>query len=180
MRKLMMAAAAAAMIAGAANANEVVYNLEASVAGVCGAYNANPNPISVNFGDLSTKPIAETVQVSAGSVTYRCNSATGFDRTIESANSGVLVRTGSSGGAGNQISYTFQHGGGSGLGFAAQSLTAPIVKNFNGSTAFLNGQTGGATFRVNGVQTVGDNNSLGTTVFAGDYTDTVTISVVGL
>lgn len=174
-----VAAIAFATIATPAMANDnLTYNLDADVGSVCGAYNSNGATITVPFGDLAGIPAANQVTVGAGSATYRCNSAAGFTRTISSLHDGKLVRTGGNGDGNNSIAFEMSHGGGSGLGFAFQSLATAKVTNLGGSAAFLAGQTGGVTFRVNGVQAaVGGNNAPGTTVFAGDYTDVVTIAI---
>lgn len=179
MKKLILAAVAAATFTTPALAdNTLTYNLDADVGSICGVWKFDGPVVAVSFGELATTT-AEVV-AGAGSATYRCNNPGGFTRTISSANSGKLVRVGSSGGSLNSIDYTFQHGGGSGLGTAATQLTAPITTTHAGSGAFLAGQTGSVTFRVNGVAApAGGNNAPGTTVFAGDYTDVVTISVTG-
>jgi spore coat protein U-like protein len=182
MKKLLLAAVAAATFTTPALAdNTLTYNLDADVGSICGVFKFDGPTVQVNFGELALTPSANEVSAPAGSATYRCNNPGGFTRTISSANSGKLVRDGSSGDALNSIAYTFQHGGGSGLGVAATQLTAPITSTHAGSGAFLAGQTGSVTFRVNGVQAApGGNNAPGTTVFAGNYTDIVTISVTGL
>jgi hypothetical protein len=177
-RILILAAMASTAVSAPAFAdNTLVYNVDADVGSICGVFKFDGPVVPVVFGELATTPTANTVNAPAGSATYRCNSPAGFNRSVSSLNSGKLVRTGSSGDASNSIAYTMTHGGGSGLGFAATALTAPIVASFSGSTAFLNGQTGSVSFQVNGVANVGGNNAPGTTVFAGDYTDVVTIAV---
>ena len=61
---------------------------------------------------------------------------------------------------------------------AATQLTAPVTNTFGGSAAFLAGQTGSINFQTFGVQAApGGNEAPGTTVFAGTYQDTVTITV---
>lgn len=182
MKKLLIAAVAStAFIATPALAdNSLTYSLDADVGSICGVFRHNGTAfvtnVPVNFGELATTSAA--VNVGAGSATYRCNSANGFTRTITSANSGVLKRDGSAGGALNEISYTMSHGGGSGLNFAAQTLATPKVTNLSGSGAFLAGQTGSVNFQVTGVQAAaGGNEAPGTTVYAGNYSDTVTIAV---
>lgn len=185
MKKFATAAIAAsiALVSSPAFAdNAVVYNLDASVGSVCGVYRAAGQTVSVPFGDLAATSSSTNLNVSAGSVSYRCNSAAGFTRTISSTNSGKLVRTTSNGDSSNSIPFTISHGGGNGLGFTAASLSTSKVNNFGGSTAFLSGQTGSVNFQVNGVGEVNTNanNAPGTTVFAGKYADTVTIAVTAL
>ena len=183
MTKYLIAALAAAAAFGATPAladNALVYNLNATVGAVCGVYGPGTQTVAVNFSDLAAVPTTTQVSVGAGAAGYRCNSPTGFTRTISSANSGKLVRTGSNGDASNSIIFQMTHGGGSGLGFAATQLKAPITASFAGAAAFATGQSGSVSFQINGVgdNTSTNNNSApGTTVFAGSYTDTVTITV---
>jgi hypothetical protein len=180
MKKLLIGAAALGLVATPAFAdNTLTYNLDADVGSICGVWNYQGDTIAVPFGDLATVPDTTQVVKSAGSASYRCNSATGFTRTIHSANGGKLVRDTSSGGAGNEIAYEMSHGGGSGLGFAYQSLSSDRTDTYAGSLAFLSGQSGSVNFRTNGVYNTnaGANQAPGTTVFAGNYTDVVTISV---
>lgn len=180
MKKMLLAGAAIAAAASPAAAQTLTYELEAEVAEKCGVYKFDGPSVPVNFAELSTTPSDTFITAAAGSATYRCNAPGGFTRTISSANSGVMIRTGSSGGAANSIPFEMNHGGGSGLGTGGfVALTSNIVTNLGGSTAFLAGQTGGVSFRVAGVAAaVGGNDAPGTTVFAGDYTDVVTIAVV--
>ena len=180
MKKLLALAVLSASVVGASQAmadDSLTYNLGADVSTVCGAYKYDGPVVAVDFSDLSAVDTGTTVDVGAGSATYRCNAPGGFTRTISSQNNGYLFRSGTAGGSNNQIAYTMQHGGGSGLGFASTGLTSALVQNFSGSGAFLAGQTGSVTFHINGVSSVGGNNSPGTTVFAGDYADVVTIAV---
>ena len=178
MKKLLIGAAALAFAATPALANNTLtYNLDADVSSVCGVYSSQGTAITVAFGDLAMTPVATQVVKSAGSATYRCNSTAGFSRSISSANAGRLKRTGSNGDAANSIAFEMSHGGGSSLNFDYAALTTPKTGSFGGSSAFLAGQTGSVNFRLNGVANVGGNESTGTTVFAGDYTDVVTIAV---
>lgn len=114
---------------------------------------------AVEIVDLTTTDVQ-----TLGSYTYRCNHVDGFERTIESANGGTLDGTSGS------IAYLFSHGGGSGLGFAAQQLTAPVGTSLAGSTAFAAGQTGAVRFQLP---------ASAETEMAGTYSDTVTVSIVG-
>lgn len=181
MKKIILAAGlTAALISTPAFAdNSLVYELDADVGSICGVYNYQGQNIPVAFGDLAATPDSQQVTVGAGSAGYRCNSAAGFTRTISSANGGKLVRTNSNGDSNNSVPFEMKHGGGSGLGFDWTSLSSNKVSNLGGSAAFLAGQTGSVSFRVNGVFNNNSNvhDAPGTTVFAGDYTDTVTIAV---
>ena len=184
MKKFAIAAMAATMFAAPALAdNSITYSLDGDVGSICGVYRHNGTAfvtnVPVNFNELSAT--SANVAASGGSATYRCNSAAGFTRNISSANNGVLRRDGSAGGALNEIAYRMSHGGGSGLSFTAQQLTASKITNLGGSPAFLAGQTGSVNFEVTGVQApAGGNQAPGTTVYAGNYTDTVTIAVTEL
>ncbi len=131
------------------------FTVQGNVPVVCVAINnsvADPEVI-----DLTT-----SAEQTLGSFTYQCNSAAGFTRTISSASGGFLVN------GSQQIPYNVASGGGSGLGFAATQLTAPIVTSLGGSTAFIAGQTGSFRVSVSG-STAG--------LFAGTYADDVTLAV---
>jgi hypothetical protein len=177
-----LAAVAMAAPAAAQQGQSLVVNLTGNVASVCGAYNsgATNGVLNLDFGQLAGTPAAQQVALPGFNATYICNSAAGMTRTISSANSGFLFRTGTSGGAANQVPYTIAHGGGSGLNFSEQGLSAPIVTVRPGSTALMAGQGGTVTLRANGVQIPSPANAAFTTtnVFAGDYNDVLTIAVV--
>jgi hypothetical protein len=181
MKKFLISALAASTMVVATPAladNALQYNLTATVGAVCGVYAASPT-IAVSFGDLAAVPTTTVVSPGATSASYRCNSPNGFTRAISSANNGKLVRGGSNGDVNNSIAFRMVHGGGSGLAFTATQLTAPLATNLGASPAFAAGQTGSVRFELNGVadNTTNNNSALGTTVFAGTYTDTVTIAV---
>lgn len=180
MKKIaLLAASLAAVAAVPASAQTLTYNLNAQVAPVCGVYNSTGTSIDVDFGALASVPSDTSVNVPAGSATYRCNSTAGFTRTVTSQNNGFMTRDGiATTDEARRIAFTITHGGGNGLGFGATQLATPLSNSFNASSAFLEGQTGGVSFQAFGVQTApGGNDSIGTTVFAGDYQDTVTITV---
>ena len=95
-------------------------------------------------------------------VTYTCNTADGFTRTISSQNGGRLVR-------GNQaIPYTISHSGANGLALGASGLSAPLVSTVPGSEAVSHGSAG--VLRAS----VAD---LPSNLLAGEYSDTVTIAI---
>jgi len=196
MNKFAIAAAVAALASPAfaqapvgtpaAGNQDLQINVNASVANRCSVYNAsNPtggNPVTtVSFGELAATPSTQTVNTPGFAALYICNNAAGFTRSITSQNQGNLFRAGTSGGANNAIPYTITHGGGSGLGFGATSLSGAKVSTFGGSSAFLNGQTGTVTLNVQGVQVASAANSAFSTtnVFAGNYSDIVYIDIVG-
>lgn len=163
--KKILATAAALVVGGfAAQAsadNSFNFTIEGQIPVVC---QGNNNSIA------ATETVDLTIATSQtlGSVTYVCNSAGGFTRTISSQNSGFMFRAGTSGTGPNQVAYQLSSGGGSGLGFAAEQLTAPKVTNVSGSTAFISGQTGSISVVV--PQPTGN-------VYAGTYSDVVTIAV---
>lgn len=183
--KLFTATLLASATAMAANAQVnplTTINLDAEVAEVCAAYNTTigaSGTISVDFGELSNTDASAKVAAPGFNITYICNVAAGFTRTISSQNEGFLFRSGTNGGTGNQIPWTFQHGGGSGLNFAETQLTTAEVDSIGGSPAVMNGQGGTATVRVSGVRIPSPANAalFTTNAFAGDYSDVVTIAV---
>lgn len=159
--------------------DNLTVSLSADVAAVCGAQlNAGDGlNLDIDFGDLTSVASTAQVQVGGGSITYVCNVPAGFQRSFSSDNGGFLYRDGTAGGSSNQIPWTLQHGGGSGLGFAEIQLTSARNDSRGGSAAFTAGQTGGLTFRANGVQVTGASGILTTNVFAGDYSDVMRITI---
>lgn len=180
MRTPVILAATAAALAGAPlGAQNLTYDMSARVAPVCGVYSSTGTVIDVNFGSLATVATDATVNAPAGSATYRCNSVAGFTRTIASQNNGWLTLDGTStSDSSRRIRFTLTHGGGSGLGFAARQLTAPVSNSYPGNTTWLAGQTGGISFQASGVRGAPAANGVsGTTVMSGNYRDTVTITL---
>lgn len=178
--RLMRSATGVAVLAAAPlGAQNVTYDMTAQVAPVCGVYSSSGAVIDVNFGSLADVATTTTVSVGAGSATYRCNVRTGFTRTIASQNNGWLTLEGNpTTDANRRIRFNMQHGGGSGMGFNAQQLTAPLSRSFPGNPTWLVGQTGGITFQAFGVRAAPSSNGVsGTTVLAGNYRDTVTITL---
>ncbi|MFO6448611.1 hypothetical protein ACLBKU_15860 [Erythrobacter sp. NE805] len=181
MRFIALILAAGLMAApGAAVAQTVTYNVNAQVRQLCGAYNTEGQVVAVDFGALADTPPAQFVQRDAGDITYRCNVAAGFTRTVRSQNNGWLTLGGQATTSANRrIRFTMQHQGADGFGYA--QLTAPRVRTLvdaPGSRRYLNGQTAVIRFRAYGVRgpatTAGP---VGTTVFAGNYRDTVTLTI---
>jgi spore coat protein U-like protein len=183
MKKItLIAAGIAAVAAVPTSAQTLTYNLNAQVAPTCGVYNAAGATIPVDFGQLAAVPTSTTVDVAAGEATYRCNSVNGFTRTITSQNNGFLTLDGATTtDNARRIRFNMAHTGNSGLSFSAQQLSSPVNNTFGGSTAFLAGETGNVSFQAFGVQgAAGGNGSPGTTVYAGNYRDTVTITVTAI
>lgn len=175
----LLAASLAAFVGAPLGAQTVTYDMNAAVTPVCGVYSSTGTVIDVNFGSLANVATNATVNVGAGSATYRCNVRTGFVRTITSQNNGWMTLDGApTTEASRRIRFDMAHGGGSGLTFPARQLTAPFSRGFPGNPTFLNGQTGGVTFQAFGVRAApSSNGTAGTTVLAGTYRDTVTITV---
>ncbi|ASJ89673.1 hypothetical protein [Porphyrobacter sp. CACIAM 03H1] len=169
----------AALAAAPLGAQNLTYEMNAQVTPRCGVYSSSGTVIDVNFGSLADVATTATVSVGAGSATYRCNGRTGFTRTITSQNNGWLTLDGNpTTDASRRIRFNMQHGGGSGMGFPTQQLTAPLSRSFPGNPTWLAGQTGGITFQAFGVRGAPAANGVpGTTVLAGNYRDTVTITV---
>ena len=181
MKKFIVSTAAATVFAfgsaAIAQDGQLSYDLNAEVSSVCGAYNASGTEIDVDFGELAETATSNTVEQGAGDATYICNSPNGFSRTFTSANGGYLFRAGTNGGAQNQIAYEMRHQGSNGLNMNWTSLSSAASADLNGS-AYLTGVTGAVSFRVDGVRGADEvNGAAGTTVFAGDYSDVVTITV---
>lgn len=164
----------------AAMAQTVTYNVNAQVQQICGAYNTEGQVVPVDFGALANTLPAQFVQRDAGDITYRCNVAAGFTRTVRSQNNGWMTLGGqTTTNANRRIRFTMQHQGANGFGYV--QLTAPRVTSLRdavGRPLYLRGQTAIIRFRAFGVRgaatTVGP---IGTTVFAGNYRDTVTLTI---
>jgi len=173
-------ALAAAVISTPAAAQEVVMSLTGEVDQICGAFDFQEQPVLIDFGTLSNVPVGSQTPEQVNNVSIVCNDAAGGTVTVTSANNGLLFRDGTSGGSGNQVGYTVRATGGNGLAFDATTLTTPVSRPFNGSTAFIAGSGLTLRFAANGVleENVGSVNGADrTTVFAGTYTDTVTVAV---
>lgn len=173
--------AASIGLSSGANAQEVNFFLNAEVDSICAATTALGENIEIDLGILSQTPVgAEVSNDGDVEIFYVCNDADGFTRTISSINDGVLVRVGSAGGDGNEIPYFLEAGGTNGLDFSRTQVTQPLTRTFGASTIFLNGVAGTLTVYVNGVLDDGGpsgNAASRTTVFAGQYTDLITLTV---
>lgn len=173
-------AASALSASGAAMAQSSAYALGAQVQQVCGAYNAGGQTVAVDFGALATIPPDQFVWRPAGDITYRCNVLAGFTRTVASQNGGFLTLGGQpTSDNARRVLFTMQHWGADGFNYA--QLTAPRVSTHRdtaGNPRFLNGENARVWFRAYGVQgTAGGGAPAGTRVFAGDYRDTVTLTI---
>jgi spore coat protein U-like protein len=181
MRLIQLALAACALAApGTAMAQAAPYSLRAQVGQVCGAYNAEGQTVAVDFGALANTPPDQFVWRAAGDITYRCNVLAGFTRTVVSQNSGWMTLGGQpTGDSARRILFTMQHWGADGFNYT--QLTAPRISTLRdtaGNPRFLNGETARVWFRAYGVQGPATGTGpTGTTVFAGNYRDTVTLTI---
>lgn len=156
------------------------YAISAQIQQVCGAYNAEGQTVAVDFGALANTPPNQFVQRAAGDITYRCNVLAGFTRAVTSQNGGFMTLGGqTTTDNARRIRFTMQQSGAD--GFSYRQLTSPRVTTHRDSATnrrFLNGQTARLFFRAFGVRgpatSVGP---VGTQVFAGEYRDTVTLTI---
>lgn len=183
MKKTIALVASAAAVAFAApvaaqSGPTVDHLLTGEVADICGAYDFQNSPVLIDFGTLSDVDVGSQTPEIANGVTIVCNGANGGTVNITSANGGALFLDGT-GGANREVGYTVRATGGSGLAFNATALTSDVNLPFGASGAFLNGQSMTLRFAANGVaqDSPAGNEAPSTTVFAGTYTDTVTVSV---
>jgi len=165
MKKLLMAAVAvSALSAAPAMADDKAdLTITGNIALTC--------TVSPDARDVTVDLNSTTAQ-SAGSLTYRCNGANGFTRTIASDNAGNLNNVG--GANRGSIPYTVTHAGGSGLAIATPvSLATPVTTALGSSGAFVNGQTGTLSLIVAKPASA----TLANPLFAGDYTDVIRVSI---
>lgn len=143
-------------------------NADVTISGTIAAFcTVSPEERSVTL-DLSL-----ATPQSGGSLTYRCNGANGFTRTISSDNAGQLNNA--AGANRGFVPYTITHGGGSGLAIAtAVSLSTPVTTNLGSSAAFVNGQTGSLSVIAARPASASATNPL----FAGTYSDVIRVSIV--
>lgn len=176
---VIFAASIATLSATPLGAQNLTFDINAQVSPTCRVYSSSGTVINVNFGSLADVASTATVNVAAGSATYQCSSLAGFTRTIASQNDGWLTLDGNPTTQTNRrIRFTMTHGGGSGLGFPARQLTAPFSRNYPRNPTWLGGQTGAVSFQASGVRGAPASNGVsGTTVLAGNYRDTVTITL---
>ncbi len=170
----------AALCASPASANNVNYGLTAQVVTVCGVYSASGPTIEVSFADLAALPSSQRRQSSPTSVTYRCNTLTGFTRTVSSQNGGYMTLDGNpTTDNARRIPFLMRQSGAH--GFANRQLTAPFITTHRvgrNSTALLRGNDGTIFFQAYGVRGPQDaSRRTGSRVYAGNYRDTVTITI---
>lgn len=173
-------AAGVVSASGAAMAQGSTYALNAQVGQACGAYNAEGDTVSLDFGALANTPPDQFVWRAAGDITYRCNVLAGFTRTVTSQNGGFLTLGGQpTTQNARRILFTMQHWGADGFNYT--QLITPRVSTHRdtaGNPRFLRGEDARVWFRAYGVQgTASGGAPAGTRVFAGDYRDTVTLTI---
>lgn len=154
----------------------LTFNLNATVPTVCGISRDGASAVSLNFNTLAQIPAGQRLSDASSTmteVTYRCNAPNGFTRTVTSTNGGKLVRQGTSGGEGNEIPYNASQ-----TGQDWGTLSSPRTESFAGSRTLLAGERVNIQFEPFGVQGNAAGGVSGTTVFAGNYSDTVTVTVV--
>lgn len=175
-----LAALGGALLAAPASAQSLTLRLEAGVRPVCGVANGRTGPVNVAFGALANIATNQQVTRQAGSVTYRCNTLAGFTRRVTSQNGGFMTLNGEpTTQDARRIPFTLQQTGTH--GFSQRQLTTALVTNHrpgSNAAAVLRGGGGNVVFRAFGVRTAANGAApAGTRVFAGEYRDTVTITV---
>lgn len=176
-----IAAASALFVSAPALAQTLSYDLTAEVGQVCGVYNAEGQTIEVDFGALANTPADQFIGRAAVIVTYRCNVRAGFTRTVSSQNGGYLTLGGNTtGDPARRIQFTMQHWGADGFNY--QQLTTPRVSTHRDTATnqrYLRGEDARVWFRAYGVRAPAAGGApAGTRVFAGEYRDTVTITIM--
>ncbi|MEM1131858.1 MAG: hypothetical protein AAGH53_02875 [Pseudomonadota bacterium] len=175
-----IAMAAVSAPAAAQSGPTVDHELRGEVESICGAFDFQDSPVLIDFGILSDVPVGQRTPEIVNGVTIVCNGLGGGTVNITSQNQGFMFLTGTSGGAAQQVGYVVRATGGSGLAFGETNLASPVARPFNGSSAFVNGQSMTLRFAADGVldENAGAANQADrTTVFAGIYTDIVTVDV---
>jgi spore coat protein U-like protein len=190
MKKLMLASVAAFAMSGAAsaefiNANggsaDLTLELSGNVEEICGI-TASSSTLDVDFGELAGTSGEVRRDVAFGLV---CNSAGGISLGMTSANDGYLLRDGATlGDEGSQISYKVNLDPGSEAftpsftpGTPPLNLQTDRLFTLPGSASLREGREVGAAIALNGVQGPDFQGAPTTTVFAGAYSDTITVSL---
>ncbi|MFK8032493.1 MAG: hypothetical protein AB8G18_19890 [Gammaproteobacteria bacterium] len=191
MKKLIFGTAVSMFIATPAMAQvfsvepvtEIEIELNGEVAEFCGLTNTTGTDL-VDFGELAVTPTTTNV-ARVSDFGMVCNSANGLILTVAAEN-GALLRDGTETGPGNEIPYQINPG--TGVDTLPVSPGTPLQNatvfnpsksyTYAGSEALRNGANVNIQFRTQGVQGPGFQGAPTTTVFAGDYSDTVTITLV--
>ncbi|MEM5518708.1 hypothetical protein WNY37_17250 [Henriciella sp. AS95] len=188
MSKVVIAAAAALAMAGTASAEfisapsggsaELELQITGTVPEICGLTAAS-STLEFDYGDLARNDTTLPGGFNFGIV---CNSAAGAILSVSSAGNGYMLRNGSETGPGNQIPYTFDLDKGGDefsyyLGTRPMHLDMPYDFIISGSNALRQGREVGAYVVVDGVKGPDFNGAPTTTVFAGDYSDVITLSL---
>ena len=138
-----------------AHANSFNFNIQGVVTGVCEV--TNENIAATTNVDLNV-----TTAQAVGNLTYRCTNQGGFTRRIQSSHSGNLTANG------QNIAYQISHSGNGNLGFNPTQLTSEKVDSLSGSAALAAGVTESLAVTIPNVST---------DLFAGTYSDTITVNV---
>ena len=173
-----IAMAAVSAPAAAQSGPTVEHALTGEVGSICGAFDFQSSPVLIDFGILSDVPVGQFTPEQANGVTIVCNSPNGGTVNITSLNGGNLFLDGT-GGNGREVGYQVRGTGGT-LNFGTTTLASDVNLNFNGAPAMVAGQSITLRFAAEGVleeNVSAVNEADRTTVFAGTYTDTVTVSV---
>ncbi|MCK8516029.1 hypothetical protein M0534_06780 [Methylonatrum kenyense] len=169
--------ASALLLAGSAMAgdDEVTIDLTGEIEEVCTVSLDGDNNVDVELLDSSTQNL--------GTLTYNCNVKAGFTRTISSQNDGSMVNDfgfGFSSGLPYQVRHT---GEGVGTGFGFTSLSTPNTRSvlsynpgspWNPQGDFASGpqqRSGDLSLRMTNPP------SDDSQAWAGEYSDTITVSV---
>lgn len=184
MRKLVIASAAALALTGIASAETIVDpdTLSITVSGdveeLC-SITATNSDIEIGFGTLSGTDTQFRQDVPFGIV---CNSAEGATLGLSSANGGKMLRGGTETGDGNEIPYQVNPDPGSDAfsttpGTPPTSLSSPKSYNINPDFRLREGREFGIAVFFDGVKGPDFQGAPTTTVWAGEYLDTITVSL---
>lgn len=188
MKKLAFASVAAIALAGTASAEfiqapsggsaDLDVQINGEVEEICGITAASSS-LLIEFDDLADTDGSLKYPFEFGVV---CNSAGGATLSATSANNGYLLRNGTETGPGNEIFYKLNVDRSTDslpytTGTPPKALTSPQTYTIPGSTALREGAEVGGQFELNGVKGPDFQGAPTTTVYAGVYSDTVTISL---
>ncbi|WP_370373583.1 hypothetical protein [Henriciella pelagia] len=188
MKRLVFASVAALAMVGTASADfidasdggtaELTIEITGTVEEICGI-TASGTTLQFDYGELAGTTGTVPGGVSFGLV---CNAAAGATVGVSSANNGYLLRNGTETGPGNQIPYSFDLDKGDdefsyALGTRPESLTSDRTYPIAGSAELRQGREVGAYIVVDGVKGPDFQGAPTPTVFAGDYSDIITLSL---